>query len=375
MSRFVSKIILTISAILFAVSFLCIFLAPSAFAQPLKLQIPINELADISEAQLQQGEGIGIYLAVVYTWLVGAISMLAVIFIMISGIMWLTAAGSTQRADRAKKYITDALWGLGLALGSYLFLFTINPDLVKQKDITLENVEKIEAYQAAYPEEYREPSSEAGSGYEPSAPGAPQGGKGSASAYNNQTCPTPATPTFGVYFTTYNKPAYGAPGAYGNFLCNVGMQCTCPNGRDESQGCPKGKPEHPCKPFSASTSYCQKAGVIPMRTVAVDTNCFFTSRYGGAAGKKYNNPKTQRGGLQRCRFKIDGISGEVVGADTGGAIWGRHMDFFVGTNPLSMGLTGVHNVTVLNPNDCLIEQTNSNVSPCADKGNKWCRGH
>jgi 3D (Asp-Asp-Asp) domain-containing protein len=361
----------------FIVSCFLFFLAPSLHAQ-MKLQIPIDRLADISQAEMQQGQGIGIYLAAIYTWFVAAISMLAVVAFMVGGIIWLTAAGSSQRITFAKKIITDTFWALGFVLGSYLFLSTINPKLIQPGSVAIQKIDEVDYLQAEFPEEYRPPSEEPGSGYEPSTPGAPTpaGRKGSAVAYNNMSCPTPATPTFGAYFTTYNKPTYGAPGAYGTFLCNVAMQCTCPKpGRNFSQSCPKGKPEHPCYPFSESTPYCEKDGVIPMRTVAVDTNCFYVNKYGSKSGTKYNNSKTRRGGLQRCRFKIDGIPGEVVGADTGGAIWGRHMDFFVGKNPISMGLTGVHNVTVLNPNDCLIEQTNSNSTPCTEKGNKWCRGH
>jgi len=106
------------------------------FAQSVTLQVPIPELD--SALQTCQGAlctGVGLYIAAAAKWLVGAISMLAVIFIMIGGLMWLTAAGSTQRVERAKKYITDALWGLFLALGSYMILFTINPNITELGDI------------------------------------------------------------------------------------------------------------------------------------------------------------------------------------------------------------------------------------------------
>lgn len=129
------KIPVAFLTILLAAGFLFYLSSFSVFAQPLKLQIPVDKLVSISPQQIKEGSGIAIYLAAIYTWFVAAISMLAMLFIMIGGIIWLTAAGSSQKVSLGKKFITDSLWGLCLILGSYLFLSTINPDLVNLKNI------------------------------------------------------------------------------------------------------------------------------------------------------------------------------------------------------------------------------------------------
>ncbi len=99
----------------------------------LQLQIPVDKLVHITDAQMQQGVGIAVYLVALYGWLISAITMLAVVFIMAGGIIWLTAAGSSERIGKAKKTITNSLWGLAIALGSYLFLSTISSNLVNFK--------------------------------------------------------------------------------------------------------------------------------------------------------------------------------------------------------------------------------------------------
>lgn len=54
----------------------------------------------------------------------------AVFMISVGGFMYLTSAGNTSQAGAAKGIITDAIFGLILALVAYLILFIINPDLV-----------------------------------------------------------------------------------------------------------------------------------------------------------------------------------------------------------------------------------------------------
>ena len=45
--------------------------------------------------------------------------------------MYITSAGNNSSMEKAKGVITDAIVGLVLALGAYLLLYVINPDLVK----------------------------------------------------------------------------------------------------------------------------------------------------------------------------------------------------------------------------------------------------
>lgn len=55
---------------------------------------------------------------------------LAILFIVIGGIEYTTSALPNVKSD-GKERIKGALWGLFIALLSYLVLYTINPELVK----------------------------------------------------------------------------------------------------------------------------------------------------------------------------------------------------------------------------------------------------
>ena len=96
-----------------------------------KINLPVEELSSIAGAEIEKGSGLGTYISAIFRWIAGALSMLAVLFIMIGGLMWLTAAGSSQRVAQAKKLIFDSLGGLAIVLGSYLLLSTLNKDLVE----------------------------------------------------------------------------------------------------------------------------------------------------------------------------------------------------------------------------------------------------
>ncbi|MBI2644889.1 hypothetical protein HYW94_01785 [Candidatus Uhrbacteria bacterium] len=108
----------------------------SALAQDVTLQIPLLGISKIS--------GIGEYVITIAKWIVGTLSLLAVIFIMVGGLIWLTAQGSRKHVEFAKKLVTDSLWGLILALGSYMLLAAISPSLVNFEKIHLEEITNID---------------------------------------------------------------------------------------------------------------------------------------------------------------------------------------------------------------------------------------
>jgi len=89
---------------------------------------------------------LGEYLSAVYKYSVAVASVVAMLVLIVSGIQWmspgnvvisvLTKAGGEKQEEsvnNAKKRIAGAFTGLILALGSYVILFTINPDLVEFK--------------------------------------------------------------------------------------------------------------------------------------------------------------------------------------------------------------------------------------------------
>lgn len=58
----------------------------------------------------------------------------------LGGYTYMTAAGNQARVSRAKEYITDALIGMVLVFGSYLFLKQINENLVNSAPLAVEVV-------------------------------------------------------------------------------------------------------------------------------------------------------------------------------------------------------------------------------------------
>src|SRR3989339_1479224 len=86
---------------------------------------------------------IGEYVSALYNYVLGIVGILAVVVIIFAGGIWLTAGGSPERIKTAQEYIFGAVTGVVLAFGSYLILYTINPDLVRFAAIKIKVVENI----------------------------------------------------------------------------------------------------------------------------------------------------------------------------------------------------------------------------------------
>jgi len=89
---------------------------------------------------------LGLYIKAIYEYLLYVAGVLAVIVIMIGGFQWITAGGNQSKIGEAKERVTSAIIGLFLALGSYLLLYTINPDLVKIVDLSMPSISPINSY-------------------------------------------------------------------------------------------------------------------------------------------------------------------------------------------------------------------------------------
>jgi len=89
---------------------------------------------------------LGLYIKVIYEYLLYVAGVLAVIVIMVGGFQWITAGGNQSKIGEAKERVMGAIIGLFLALGSYLLLYTINPDLVKIADLNMPSIEPIGGY-------------------------------------------------------------------------------------------------------------------------------------------------------------------------------------------------------------------------------------
>lgn len=108
-----------------------------------RLEIPIPTIKFTSP--LLEGGVITIpflaqYVGGVYQFLLGVVGIVAAVMMMIGGFQYLTAGGDSQRVGKAKKRIADALIGMVLAFGSYLVLWTLNPDLVEFRALQIAGV-------------------------------------------------------------------------------------------------------------------------------------------------------------------------------------------------------------------------------------------
>ncbi len=98
--------------------------------------IPNSEFQVGSQIVIKE-DTLGKYIKAVYQYGVGLVSILAVVMIMWGGFKYIFAAGSKDRVQGAKATMISATMGLILALGSYILLYTINPDLVVLRDLVV----------------------------------------------------------------------------------------------------------------------------------------------------------------------------------------------------------------------------------------------
>lgn len=82
------------------------------------------------------------YISSIYKFGIWAVGIAALFMLIFGGFMYITSAGNTSKMDQAKTYIMDAIFGVIVALGAWLLLYVINPDLVK---INLEGLKMMEA--------------------------------------------------------------------------------------------------------------------------------------------------------------------------------------------------------------------------------------
>ncbi|MFA6534618.1 MAG: pilin, partial [Patescibacteria group bacterium] len=109
----------------------------------IKLQdhLKLTDTKDASGNQYYEIPWIAEAISSLYKFGVSAAAILAVIMIIVGGFIWLTSAGNQTQITEAKGYIFGAAIGLLIALGSYVLLYTINPELVRLKPIKIPYVE------------------------------------------------------------------------------------------------------------------------------------------------------------------------------------------------------------------------------------------
>ena len=89
------------------------------------------------------------YIAAIYKYAIGIVGILAVVVMMWGGVRWMTAGGNASGIGEARSWITAALTGLVLILGSYTILYFINPDLTNLKFIEIKTIKLAKEEMAA----------------------------------------------------------------------------------------------------------------------------------------------------------------------------------------------------------------------------------
>ncbi|OGF21643.1 hypothetical protein A2316_01095 [Candidatus Falkowbacteria bacterium RIFOXYB2_FULL_38_15] len=93
--------------------------------EPIDLQIKLGSTGQVTD--------MAEYISLAYSYVLSIGNILAVVIIIASGFIYLTAGGNPSRIGQAKEYIGGAVVGVILLFTSYLILNTLNPDLVRLK--------------------------------------------------------------------------------------------------------------------------------------------------------------------------------------------------------------------------------------------------
>lgn len=86
--------------------------------------------------------------ASLFNFLLGFVGIGAMVMIVIEGIKYMTSGGDQSKIGEAKRKIWNAVWGLILALISFLLLQTINPDLAEPPGLKTINLQRQEGLDA-----------------------------------------------------------------------------------------------------------------------------------------------------------------------------------------------------------------------------------
>lgn len=126
--------------------------APKPVTPKLQIKIPGLTLGPVS-GSFETGYSIPFiaqYIAALYEYFLKIIVVIAITMMIWGGIKYITAGGSSERVNAAKKNITNAITGLLFSLGTYLILYTLNPALVQFKALQILPIQQIKLDMNAY---------------------------------------------------------------------------------------------------------------------------------------------------------------------------------------------------------------------------------
>ncbi|MEX0930389.1 MAG: pilin [Candidatus Paceibacterota bacterium] len=108
---------------------------------------PLAPLPGIGEGE--GGVGLSTYFTQMFILLLSLTTVFAVLMIVIGGLQYMTAGDSAGKVSAAKETIQNAIFGLFLAIGAWLILYTINPAILAL-NLTAEPVEYEGMYRFSY---------------------------------------------------------------------------------------------------------------------------------------------------------------------------------------------------------------------------------
>lgn len=113
----------------------------SSITPKLQVDLPFVKLTE--PERVGEGAGyyfipwLGQYMTGIYQTGVAIASILSAIMLIMGGIGWASAGGSSEKVSKAQTKIKNALVGLMLSLGAYTILYVINPSLTQFKSLKI----------------------------------------------------------------------------------------------------------------------------------------------------------------------------------------------------------------------------------------------
>lgn len=107
------------------ISLLCVFVWNFNFV-PIAAADVMQDLNTIGQQTKLSSAGVKDVLENFLTWALGIFGIIAVLAFVISGIMYLTAAGNTTQIEKAKTAMKWSIVGIVIGLGGVILIQTIN---------------------------------------------------------------------------------------------------------------------------------------------------------------------------------------------------------------------------------------------------------
>lgn len=113
---------------------IALIMTPS-LALALEIDFPeVGGLEPPAPGQKNDSYGPADWINYLFVFALGIVGLVIIGSVVYAGAQYMTAGGSESKVSEAKDRIKSALIGLLILVGSYIFLYTINPNLVKIKN-------------------------------------------------------------------------------------------------------------------------------------------------------------------------------------------------------------------------------------------------